>query len=92
VIVRIATEAQYRLDDGLKGEFDALDEAARAAVDADDEAGFASSYGALLDFVRSNGAELADDDLEGSDLILPPADITLDEAKAEFTGEGLIPD
>ena len=36
--------------------------------------------------------ETADDDLSGSDLILPPADITFDEASEEFTGDGLIPD
>jgi hypothetical protein len=32
-----------------------------------------------------------DDELLGSDVILPPADVSLEEAKADFTGEGLIP-
>jgi len=32
-----------------------------------------------------------DDRLEGSDVILPPPDTSLEEARAEFTGEGLIP-
>ncbi len=27
-----------------------------------------------------------------SDVILPPRDVSFTEAKAEFTGEGLIPD
>ena len=31
-------------------------------------------------------------ELESSDVILPPADVTLQEASGEFTGEGLIPD
>ena len=35
---------------------------------------------------------LAEDELEGSDLILPPSDISLAEAQSEFTGVGLIPD
>ena len=30
--------------------------------------------------------------LAESDVILPPRDLSLEEAKAEFTGEGLIPD
>jgi hypothetical protein len=34
---------------------------------------------------------VGDDELVGSDLILPPPDVTLEEASAEFTGEGLIP-
>jgi hypothetical protein len=29
--------------------------------------------------------------LVGSDVILPPPDVSLEEAKAEFTGEGLSP-
>ncbi len=35
---------------------------------------------------------MGEDELEPSDLILPPADLTFAEAKEEFTGEGLIPD
>ena len=50
------------------------------------------AFAALLDFVRSNGTPVGDDELEGSDLILPPADVTFQEAAGEFTGEGLIPD
>ncbi len=42
--------------------------------------------------MRANGTAVGDDELEGSDLILPPADISLAEAAGEFTGEGLIPD
>ena len=34
---------------------------------------------------------MPDDELAASDLILPPPDISLEEARAEFTGEGLIP-
>jgi hypothetical protein len=42
--------------------------------------------------VRDRGTSLADEDLAGSDLILPPPDISLAEAQSEFTGVGLIPD
>jgi hypothetical protein len=41
--------------------------------------------------VRTNGRRLEEDELEGSDLILPPPDVSLEEAKTEFSGEGLIP-
>jgi PspA-Associated protein len=46
----------------------------------------------MLDFVRSHGTPLGEDELEGSDVILPPADVSFAEASREFTGEGLIPD
>ena len=46
----------------------------------------------MLDFVRAHGAVVGDDEIETSDVILPPSDTTLEEAAREFTGEGLIPD
>ncbi len=42
--------------------------------------------------MRSTGQPVGEDELEPSDVILPPADITFAEAGREFTGEGLIPD
>ena len=40
----------------------------------------------------SDGNALDNDELVESDVILPPRDISFEEAKAEFTGDGLIPD
>lgn len=91
MIVRISGEDQYRLADG-DGPIAQLDDAVVEAVQAQDPGAFATTYKALLDYVRSNGEPVADDDLEPSDLILPPADLTLAEALGDFTGEGLIPD
>lgn len=91
MIVRISGEEQYRLADG-DGRIVQLDDAVVKAVEGEDPTAFASSYAELLNYVRSNGEPMAEDELEPSDLILPPADITLAEAKGEFTGEGLIPD
>ena len=63
-----------------------------AAVDAGDETAYAERFDALLAYVRAEGAELAGDDLEASDFILPPPDLSFEEAGQEFTGDGLIPD
>lgn len=92
MIVRISGEDQYRLDDTLHGQLDRLAGGAHAAVDACDEAAFSGSLGKLLAFVRTNGTLVGDDEIETSDVILPPGDTTLSEARSEFTGEGLIPD
>ncbi len=91
MIVRISGEDQYRLADG-DGRIAELDDAVVKAVEGGDEAGFASTYRRLLDYVRSEGQRVGDDELEPSDVILPPADLTFAEAKGEFSGEGLIPD
>jgi hypothetical protein len=42
--------------------------------------------------VRTEGEALGDEDLEASDVILPPADLSFVEAGEEFTGDGLIPE
>jgi len=42
--------------------------------------------------VKSEGEKLPDDDLHPSDAIVPPEDLSLDEARELLTGEGLIPD
>ncbi len=91
MIVRIATEGQYELEDGVVAQLNELDNAAVAACDAGDEERFRATYDELLALIRSHGTPLAADDLEGSDLILPPPDVSLEEAQADFNGEGLIP-
>jgi hypothetical protein len=92
MIVRISGEDQYRLDDSESDRLNELDRAVGAAAEGADEDAFHASLTALLDFVRSRGSVVGDDELESSDAILPPADITLAEAAREFSGEGLIPD
>ncbi len=92
MIVRISGEDQYRLADDQAARLNDLDNAVVTAVEAGDESGFANSFATLLDYVRDNGTQIAEDELAGSDLILPPADLSLAEAGDEFTGEGLIPD
>jgi hypothetical protein len=92
VIVRIATEAQYRLPDEDADRLNELDNAAVEAVDADDEDRFHALFEEMLELVRRDGAPLGDDELEESDVILPPPDLSFAEARNEFTGEGLIPD
>ena len=92
MIVRISMEGQYELSDDSVAALNELDNQAVTACEAQDEDGFRAVYSRLLEFVRANGSPVADDHLGGSDLILPPPDVSLEEAKTEFTGEGLIPD
>jgi hypothetical protein len=92
MIVRISGEDQYRLDDDESDRLNELEDAVTAAADRDDEGDFHQSLSALLDYVRAHGSVVGDDELESSDVILPPADVTLQEAAREFSGEGLIPD
>jgi hypothetical protein len=92
VIVRIATEDQYRLPDEDAARLNELDNEAVAAVVADDEDRFHEVFESMLELVRRDGHRLGDDEIEESDVIIPPPDLSFVEAQAEFTGDGLIPD
>jgi hypothetical protein len=91
VIVRISTEGQYELSEGDVDGLNELDNRAVSACESQNDEQFRAVFTELLDFVRSKGQLVHDDRLEASDVILPPPDVSLEEAKAEFSGEGLIP-
>jgi hypothetical protein len=92
MIVRIMGEGQYRLAPEVLERVNELDNTVVAAVDADDEDAFHESFEEMLDVIRSEGEHLGDEEIETSDVIVPPADTSFAEAAAEFTGDGLIPD
>ena len=92
MIVRIAGEGQYRLPDADQERLNDLDNEAVSAVEAGDEPKFKELWAQMLEIVKADGNELSDDELLESDVILPPRDVTFEEAQGEFTGEGLIPD
>ena len=92
MIVRIATEDQYRLPDEDAARLNELDNDAVEAVDAGDEDRFHEVFEEMLQLVRSDGHKLDENELEESDVILPPPDLSFVEAGREFTGDGLIPD
>ena len=92
MIVRIMGEGQYRLADAVRERVNVLDNAVVAAVDADDEDAFHAAFEELLDVIRTEGEPVGDDEIETSDVIVPPADTSMAEAAGEFSGEGLIPD
>jgi hypothetical protein len=92
VIVRISTESQYVFPDDQADRLNDLDNAVVAAVDAEDEDRFHEAFEDLLALVRAEGSVLGVDELEESDVILPPPDTSFVEASTDFTGDGLIPD
>jgi hypothetical protein len=92
MIVRISGEDQYRLADDDAARLNELENEVVAIVESGQEDGFADVYRTLLDYVRTHGTRVGDEEIETSEVILPPSDLTFAEAGREFTGEGLIPD
>ena len=92
MIARLMGDGQYRIEDDLHAELNKLDDQAMAALEANDEAALDARLDEIWQLVKERGERLADDDLSASDLIVPPSDLTLEETRALFSEEGLIPD
>jgi hypothetical protein len=92
VIVRISGEGQFNLPDEDAERLNELDNRAVSAVEQGDETGFRELWSQMLELVASDGNAVPEDELVASDVILPPRDVSFEEAKGEFTGDGLIPD
>jgi hypothetical protein len=91
MIIRILGEGQYDVPDEAIDGLNELDAKLEAAIEANDEASFSSSLGALLDRVREVGGTVALDALVPSTLVLPHAEASLHEVRDLLSGDGLIP-
>ena len=92
MIVRISGEGQFKLPDEDAERLNELDNRAVSAVEQGDETGFKELWSQMLELVASDGNAVDAEELVESDVILPPRDISFQEAKGEFSGDGLIPD
>lgn len=93
MIVRILGEGQFDVPDEALEELNALDRVAEQAVDQGDDDAFSHALSALLAAVRRGGTALPEDVLTTSQLVLPPADVTIAEVRHLFDdgNEGLVP-
>lgn len=91
MIIRILGEGQYDVSDEALEELNPLDSAVEAAVEAGDEDAFGPALAALLDGVRSVGVAHPADSLDESDLIMPPADASIDDVRHLLSDDGMIP-
>ena len=92
MIVRISSEGQFRLPDEDAARLNELDNQTVAAAEAGDEPRFHELWKQMLDLVAKDGTALEADELVHSDVVLPPRDTTFEEARSNFTGDGLIPE
>ena len=90
MIVRIQGEGQWELSGSQLDQLDKYDDELVSMIGDHNEDRFAAVLGQMLDHVRQQGRRLPDDEIAESDLILPPADSTMDEVRNLFQGEGLI--
>jgi hypothetical protein len=91
MIVRVLEAGQYDVSDDVLDSLHQLDDEVVAAAEAGDDARFASALAELVGRVQASGTKLPDDYLGASELVLPPADASLQEVQEMLSEEGLIP-
>lgn len=92
MIVRVMGEGQFRVSEDLIDKLNAIDNAVVKHVDAGDEAGYRAELARLIGAIKSSGEPLDPVEIIQSDIIVPPADMSMEEAKQVFHGKGLIED
>ena len=92
MIVRLMGEGQYTIDDDSYAKLNQLDDRAQEALDRGDENELDRYLDEMASLVRRAGEKLPPDDLSTSDALVPPSDMSLEEARKLFSDQGLIPD
>ena len=90
MIVRISGTGQYELNDDAVRKLDELDTALTNAYQANDDAGFRQALGRAVAFIKETGSPVSHDRVLPSDVIIPPDDSGLEDARDYMTDEGLM--
>ena len=93
-IVRIMGQGQFVVDDKALKKLNEIDNSLVQLVsnDRSDDAEFKKRLVELVSIVEQNGKQLDPKEIIQSDIILPSADLSIDEAKKLFKGDGVIPE
>jgi PspAA-like protein len=93
-IVRIMGEGQFVVDDKTLNRLNKIDNSLVQLVSNDmlDNTEFKKRLVELVDIVEQSGKRLDPKRIIPSDIILPSVDLSIDEAKKLFKGDGVIPE
>ena len=92
MIVRILGEGQFRLDDKHLDRLNVIDNRIVDHVNKDDQIAFRKDLDDLIAAVKELGVSLNPSDIVSSDIMVPPGDLSFEEAKRVFSGTGIIKD
>jgi PspA-Associated protein len=92
MIIRILGEGQFRVDDKLLDRLNKIDNEIVDHVAKGDKVMFKKGMDKLIAIVKEQGEPLDPVDIVQSGLIIPPGDLSFEEAKKIFSGHGLIKD
>ena len=90
MIIRILGEGQFRLDDNLVNKVNKIDNQIVDHVQKGNKAEFHRDLAKLISTVKELGEPLDPVEIIQSDIIIPPEDLSLEEARKVFCEDGLI--
>jgi 3',5'-cyclic AMP phosphodiesterase CpdA len=92
MIVRILGEGQFRTNDKLLDSLNKIDNEIVNHVSKGDRVEFRKDLAKFISIIKKEGEPLDPVEILPSDIIIPPGDLSLDEARHVFSGHGLIKD
>lgn len=92
MIIRIVSEGQYEIPSSFFDELNAIDNSIVELVSQGNEIEYREELSKLIDMIKTNGKQLDDSDIVESNIIVPPSDLTFEEAKEIFIGVGVFED
>ena len=90
MIIRILGEGQFRFDDSHLGDLNKIDNRIVDHVKKGNQDGFCQDLARMISTVKDLGKPISDEEVIPSDIIVPPADLSFEEAKDIFCNDGLI--
>jgi hypothetical protein len=90
MIIRIMGEGQFLVSSSLLDDLNVIDNRIVDRVSMEDEAGFKEELKKLISTIKEKSEPLDPEEIVESDIIVPPEDLTLEEAERVFRGSGLI--
>lgn len=89
MIIRVMGEGQYRVDSALFDTLNTIDNRIVEEVQTGNRQEYERSLAELIGCIQREGQRIADTELVESDIIVPPADMTIAEARDVFKGTGI---
>lgn len=89
MIIRIMGDGQYTVNSSLFDALNAIDNEIVEIVQRGDDEQFKKRLSNLIGLIQKEGQRVSDLELVESDVIVPPADMILVEARDVFTGTGI---
>ncbi len=90
MIIRILGEGQFRFDDSHLGDLNRIDNQIVDHVKRGDQNGYRQDLTRMISTVKELGKPVTESEIIPSDIIVPPADLSFEEARNIFCNDGLI--